>query len=328
MKLNFSYPINGSQKLVDFDDEKRTRVLIDKRISQEIDGGAIGEEYKGYVFRIAGGNDKQGFAMMQGVLHPSRVRLLLDDRHPCYRTRRTGERKRKSVRGCIVAQDIAVCNLIVVKKGEKEIEGLTDRTLPRRLGPKRASKIRKLFALKKADDVRKYIIRREVPAREASEDGKVKAKKAQSKAAKIQRLVTPVALQRKRHRLNIKKTRSVKAKEESAAFSKLVSSRLKEQHEKREERLSKRREERQSNLSAGKAAAEAAAPAAAAAKKDDKKAAAAPSTAAPAKKDEKKTAAAVAPAATKAAATTAAAPKKEEKKAAPVAKSDDKKKSK
>eukprot|EP01052_Picozoa_sp_SAG31_P022071 SAG31_NODE_1739_length_7396_cov_3.063177_3_plen_157_part_00 len=52
-----------------------------------------------------------------------------------------------------------------------------------RLAPKRASKIRKLFNLTKDDDVRHYVIRREI----AGKDGK----KGYSKAAKIQRLVTP-----------------------------------------------------------------------------------------------------------------------------------------
>lgn len=44
--------------------------------------------------------------------------------------------------------------------GEKDIPGLTDSTVPRRLGPKRASKIRKLFNLAKEDDVRQYVVRR------------------------------------------------------------------------------------------------------------------------------------------------------------------------
>ena len=44
--------------------------------------------------------------------------------HVCQR--RTGERKKKSVRGCIVASDISILNLVVVQKGEGEIEGLTD----------------------------------------------------------------------------------------------------------------------------------------------------------------------------------------------------------
>lgn len=74
--------------------------------------------------------------MKQGVLLPNRVRLLLADGHSCYRARRTGERKRKSVRGCIVGNDIAVLSVIIVKQGEQEIEGLTTEALPKRLGPK------------------------------------------------------------------------------------------------------------------------------------------------------------------------------------------------
>ncbi|CAH6790515.1 Rps6 [Phodopus roborovskii] len=75
--------------------------------------------------------------------------------HSCYRPRRTGERKRKSVRGCIVDANLSVLNLVIVKK-EKDIPGLTDTTVPRRLGPKRASRIRKLFNLSKEDDTSEY----------------------------------------------------------------------------------------------------------------------------------------------------------------------------
>jgi hypothetical protein len=54
--------------------------------------------------------------MKQGVLTNTRVRLLLRDGLSCYRARRAGERKRKSVRGCIVGADLAVLNLVVIKK--------------------------------------------------------------------------------------------------------------------------------------------------------------------------------------------------------------------
>jgi ribosomal protein S6E (S10) len=50
----------------------------DKRIASEVPGDSLGEEYKGYVFKITGGNDKQGFPMKQGVMQNKRVRLLLD----------------------------------------------------------------------------------------------------------------------------------------------------------------------------------------------------------------------------------------------------------
>lgn len=115
MQLNISYPINGTQKCVEIDDEHRVRVFYDKRIGQEVDGEAVGDEFKGYVFKIAGGNDKQGFPMKQGVLLPTRVKLLMAKGTSCYRPRRNGERKRKSVRGAIVGPDLAVLALVIVK---------------------------------------------------------------------------------------------------------------------------------------------------------------------------------------------------------------------
>jgi len=236
MKLNISYGPGGSQKCIEVDDEKKLRALYDKRISQEVEGEALGDEYKGYIFKITGGNDKQGFPMKQGVLTNTRVRLLMGEGAKCYRPRRTGERKRKSVRGCIVGADLSVVHLVIVKKGEAEIPDLTDKYVPRRLGPKRASKIRKLFNLTKEDDVRKYVIRRELPQKE----GKPK----RTKAPKIQRLVTPVTVQRKRHLLAIKKKRAVKSKAEAAEYAKLVAQRHKESKEKRQQSLSKKRSQR------------------------------------------------------------------------------------
>ncbi|KAL6056116.1 hypothetical protein STEG23_003054 [Scotinomys teguina] len=118
-----------------------------------------------------------------------RVCLLLSKGHSCYRPRRTGKRKHKSVRGCIVDSNLSVLNLVIVKKGEKDIPGLTDNTVPRRLGPKRASRIRKLFNLSKEDDAHQYVVRK--PLNKES-------KKPRTKALKIQRLVTPRVLQHKR----------------------------------------------------------------------------------------------------------------------------------
>lgn len=47
-------------------------------------------------------------------------------------------------------------------------------------------------------------------------------------APKIQRLVTPSVLQRKRHRLALKKKRSQKRKEQHAVYAKLIAKRKKE----------------------------------------------------------------------------------------------------
>merc|ERR1711912_60786 len=201
MKLNMSCPTTGMQKCVDIDDDKKLLPFFDKRMAQEVAGDALGDEFKGYRFRISGGNDKQGFPMMQGVLTPDRVRLLLRKGSKCYRQRRTGEMKRKSVRGCIVSQELSVLNLVLVKKGPAEIPGLTDSEKPLRLGPKRATKIRKLF------------VRRQVTT---------KGEKTYSKAPKIQRLVTSTQLQRKRHRVALKRARVEKNKKEQASYLALV----------------------------------------------------------------------------------------------------------
>lgn len=67
--------------------------------------------------------------------------------HSCFTERRTGLRKRKTVRGCIVGPDIRILSVIIVKKGDGDIPGLTEAAKPRRLGPKRANKLKKLFGI-------------------------------------------------------------------------------------------------------------------------------------------------------------------------------------
>jgi len=230
MKLNIANPATGAQKLIELEDEQKMRIFYDKKMSTEVDADPLGEEWKGYRLKITGGNDKQGFPMMQGVLVNHRVRLLLDLNSKCYRPRRSGERVRKSVRGCITGPDLSVISLVVTKKGEQEIPGLTDVNIPVRLGPKRASKIRKLYGLTKKDDVRKFVIRKVNPKKPTKT----------GKAPHIQRLVTPRTLQRKRRENALKKRYSEKSKSEAAAYAKLLTQRRKEASD-REKRLSARR---------------------------------------------------------------------------------------
>src|SRR5258706_1204907 len=129
-----------------------SRVFYDRRVSQEVPGDSIGDEFN---FHITGGNDEQGFLMKQGVLLLYHMRLLLANDHSCFRPRCTGERRRKSVSGCIVGSNVAVLSCLIVKQGEQEIRGPTDTVLPKRLGPKRATKVRRFFNLK--EDVRREV---------------------------------------------------------------------------------------------------------------------------------------------------------------------------
>jgi small subunit ribosomal protein S6e len=228
MKINVAYPATGGQKVFEIEDEKKLRIFYEKRMAQEVEADSLGDEWKGYMLRITGGNDKQGFPMKQGVITNGRVRLLLAKGHSCYRQRRKGERKRKSVRGCIVDANLSALACIVVKKGENEIEGLTDKVVPRRLGPKRATKIRRLFNLSKEDDVQQYVIKRFYTTKEG--------KRKRVKVPKIQRLVTPVVLQRKRRRVSQKLKRRVKRREEAAVYHQTLTKYAKEKQAKKVER--------------------------------------------------------------------------------------------
>jgi len=230
--------MTGCQKLIDIDDENKLRNFYDKRMATEVEGDFLGDDFKGYIFRISGGNDKQGFPMMQGVLTNQRVRLLMRKGMPCYRQRRKGERKRKSVRGCIVSSELSVLCLVIIKKGENEIPGLTDTERPKRYGPKRANKIRKLFNLTKKDDVTKFVIKTKVTK---------KSGKTIEKSPKIQRLTTPVVLQRKMRVRRRKKRQFKKNQAEARVYNELL---LKLQKDKMQaEKIAKMRKRSRSRLS-------------------------------------------------------------------------------
>jgi small subunit ribosomal protein S6e len=184
MKLNIAYGRQGTVKAFEITEEQvRKGNLIGKRLGAEIDGSAFGEQFEGYVFKMRGGSDTEGFPMMFGVAAPARVSLLLKRGAVGFNAfrARSGERRRKAIRGDIFGEDIAVLNVSVAKVGAKELEGVTTESNPRALGPKRAAAIRKLWNLPRDADVRKFVVKRKV-----SKAGK----KDRFKAPAIQRLVT------------------------------------------------------------------------------------------------------------------------------------------
>ena len=65
LQINIACPSTGMQKVIEIDDEKRLQNLYERRMAQEIDGNVLGEEFEGYILRISGGNDKQGFPIIR-----------------------------------------------------------------------------------------------------------------------------------------------------------------------------------------------------------------------------------------------------------------------
>lgn len=234
MKYHIANPTTGQQIMKEVDDDKINRHFHDRRMGSDVDGKVLGDEFEGYTLRITGGNDKQGFSMKQGVLCAGRVRILMKERIQSYRPKRAGERKRKSVRGCITGPDLCVLSLKVLEKGPGEVTGLTDDQKPRRLGPKRVGKIKKAFALRKKDDTTKYVVRREIK----------KGDKTFYKAPCVQRLITDKRIRRKSEHKKGKIAKWKATKEAHMAYEKLLSKYLKEKKaaykaEKKEEKAEK-----------------------------------------------------------------------------------------
>ncbi|ELK04665.1 40S ribosomal protein S6 [Pteropus alecto] len=142
------------------------------------------------------------------------------------------EKECKSVRGCIVDANLSVLNVVIVKKEKKDISGLTGTSVPHRSGPKRVSRICKLFSLCKEHDAHQYVVRK--PLNKES-------KEPRTTAPKIQCLVVPHVLQHKSRRVAPKIQSTKKNKKEAVEYAKLLAKRMKEAKEKCQEQIAKRR---------------------------------------------------------------------------------------
>lgn len=148
--------------------------------------------------------------MKNGILTQAKKRIMLHKGCSLFCFKKgyqRGIRQRKLVRGSIVSPEIKVLHMKIIKRGANPIPGLTEAgcEVPKRLGPKRATKIFKQFGLteiyndkkRKPEDQKnlRYMITKFAPKRTVT----TKNGKTYVKAAKIQRLVTPEKLREKTH---------------------------------------------------------------------------------------------------------------------------------
>ena len=115
MKAVINDPKTGKSFQIEIEGEK----LFGKKIGDEIDGVVLG--YEGYKFKITGGSDKDGFPMRKDVHGTGRKKIYLSS-GPGFRPKRKGEKRRKTVRGNTIAEDIAQINLMVTKHGKVPLE--------------------------------------------------------------------------------------------------------------------------------------------------------------------------------------------------------------
>ena len=117
-KLVISEGENSHQLEVEATESKK---LIGLKIGDNFDASLVG--LKGYTLKITGGSDKNGFPMKKDVEGPRRIKSLLSG-GVGFNPKRDGQRRRKTVRGNTISDDIVQINVIVDQKGEKNIDEL------------------------------------------------------------------------------------------------------------------------------------------------------------------------------------------------------------
>jgi small subunit ribosomal protein S6e len=95
--------------------------LIGKKIGDEVDG--IFVQLPGYKLILTGGTDKTGFPMRKDFPGMGRRRLLLS-KSKGFKSSEEGLRRKKSIRGNTISQDIVQINMSVQKYSSKPIDKL------------------------------------------------------------------------------------------------------------------------------------------------------------------------------------------------------------
>ncbi|MEM5815142.1 MAG: 30S ribosomal protein S6e [Candidatus Aenigmatarchaeota archaeon] len=102
-------------------EKSKASFLIGKKIGEEIDATLLG--LPGYILKITGGTDKDGFPMHPKIEGMVKKKVLLTE-PPGFHPEKKGQRKKKMIRGNTISEDITQINFKVTKKGEKPLEEL------------------------------------------------------------------------------------------------------------------------------------------------------------------------------------------------------------
>ncbi len=121
--MAFKVVISEKEKSLQMElDAAKSKKLVGLSIGEEFDGSLIG--LKGYKLKITGGSDKNGFPMRKDITGPRRIKSLLSG-GVGYKPLRKGVRRRKTIRGNTVSDDIVQINTMVTQAGAKSLEEIT-----------------------------------------------------------------------------------------------------------------------------------------------------------------------------------------------------------
>jgi small subunit ribosomal protein S6e len=117
-KVIVSEPENGTSKAVELEDT-RAAPLIGRKLGEIIDGAVV--DLPAHKVQIMGGSDKDGVPM-RGNVHGGVRRNVVLSGGAGFNPKNKGERKRKTVRGSIITDEIVQLNMKIVEKPAKAAE--------------------------------------------------------------------------------------------------------------------------------------------------------------------------------------------------------------
>lgn len=115
-KIIVSNPEDGTSKVVELE-ETKAAPLIGRKIGETIDGAIV--DMPAYKLLIRGGSDTDGVPMRPNVHGGGRRKVILSG-GAGFNPKRKGERKRKTVRGDIITDEITQINTKIVEKPKKK----------------------------------------------------------------------------------------------------------------------------------------------------------------------------------------------------------------
>jgi small subunit ribosomal protein S6e len=118
-KVIVSDPESGTSKVVELE-EARASPLIGKRIGEVMDGSIV--DLPGHRARIMGGSDKDGFPMRPSVHGGVRRRIVLS-KGVGFNPEDDGMRRRKTIRGNVITDEIVQVNVKIVERPKQAREG-------------------------------------------------------------------------------------------------------------------------------------------------------------------------------------------------------------
>ncbi|MFB6189166.1 MAG: 30S ribosomal protein S6e [Halapricum sp.] len=113
-------PDSGETHQIDVDGQDANR-FMGREIGDEVDGGAVGLD--GYTIEISGGSDTAGRPLRGDVRGPDLKSVLLEG-GVGYKPARDGERKRVTVRGREISDEVRQINAAITARGNTDVADL------------------------------------------------------------------------------------------------------------------------------------------------------------------------------------------------------------